>query len=71
MDTARINCYQLQITLGVHPTFSRFLGIATLLLYVPVELGVLHQAGGVTVLTTLLYVLHTVRLPPVAVLAAL
>lgn len=48
-----------------------FLGIATLLLYVPVELGVLHQAGGVTVLTTLLYVLHTVRLPPVAVLAAL
>ena len=41
----------------------RFLGIATLMLYVPIELGVLHQAGGVTVLTTLLYVLHSLRLP--------
>lgn len=40
------------------------------MLYVPVELGVLHQAGGVTVLTTLLYVLHTLRLPPVAAAAA-
>ncbi|CAK8987107.1 Cytochrome c oxidase assembly protein COX15, partial [Durusdinium trenchii] len=36
-----------------------FLGIATLLLYVPTELGVAHQAGGVTVLTALLFVLHT------------
>jgi cytochrome c oxidase assembly protein subunit 15 len=48
----------------------RFLGIATLMLYVPIELGVLHQAGGVTVLTTLLYVLHSLRLP-VAVAAVL
>ena len=41
------------------------------MLYVPIELGVLHQAGGVTVLTTLLYVLHTLRLPPLAAVAAL
>jgi len=46
------------------------LGIATLLLYVPIELGVAHQAGGVAVLTALLYVLHTLRLPAVPVLAA-
>lgn len=39
------------------------LGIATLLLYVPTELGVAHQAGGVAVLTCLLFVLHTLRLP--------
>lgn len=39
------------------------LGIATLLLYVPVELGMAHQAGGVAVLTTLVFVLHTVRSP--------
>lgn len=39
------------------------LGIATLLLYVPIELGVAHQAGGVAVLTTLLVLLHTLRVP--------
>lgn len=39
------------------------LGIATLMLYVPVELGVAHQAGGVAVLTTMLVVLHTLRIP--------
>lgn len=45
------------------------LGIATLLLYVPIELGVAHQFGGVAVLTTLLFVLHTLRVPAVAALA--
>lgn len=39
------------------------LGIATLLLYVPTELGVAHQAGGVAVLTSLAYLLHTLRTP--------
>jgi len=39
------------------------LGIATLLLYVPTELGVLHQAGGVAVLTGLVHLLHTLRTP--------
>ena len=39
------------------------LGIATLMLYVPIELGVAHQAGGVAVLTAQLFVLHTLRAP--------
>jgi len=39
------------------------LGIATLMLYVPIELGVAHQAGGVAVLTALLVVLHNLRIP--------
>lgn len=39
------------------------LGIATLMLYVPIELGVAHQAGGVAVLTAQLFVLHTLRTP--------
>lgn len=41
------------------------LGIATLLLYVPVELGVAHQAGGVAVLSTLAFLMHTLRTPMV------
>lgn len=39
------------------------LGIATLMLYVPIELGVAHQGGGVAVLTTVLFVLHAMRTP--------
>jgi len=38
------------------------LGITTLLWYVPVEL-VLHQAGGIAVLSTVLLLLHTLRIP--------
>lgn len=41
------------------------LGIATLLLYVPTELGVAHQAGGVAVLTSLAFLLHTLKTPVV------
>jgi cytochrome c oxidase assembly protein subunit 15 len=40
-----------------------FLGIATVLLYVPIELGVAHQAGGVATLTALAFLLHTLRTP--------
>lgn len=40
------------------------LGIATLMLYVPTELGVAHQAGGVAVLTSSLVLMHVLRLPP-------
>lgn len=47
------------------------LGIATLLLYVPIELGVAHQGGGVAVLTTLLVVLHTLRTPSIRGIAAM
>mmetsp|Transcript_128688 Transcript_128688/g.223148 ORF Transcript_128688/g.223148 Transcript_128688/m.223148 type:complete len:488 (+) Transcript_128688:44-1507(+) len=42
------------------------LGVATLLLYVPIELGVAHQAGGVAVLTSLAFLLHTLRIPVMA-----
>jgi cytochrome c oxidase assembly protein subunit 15 len=40
-----------------------FLGIATLLLYVPTELGVAHQAGGVAVLTAVIHLVHTLKTP--------
>lgn len=46
--------------------FQMCLGIATLLLYVPTELGVAHQAGGVATLTVLTFLLHTLRLPLVS-----
>lgn len=42
------------------------LGIATLMLVVPLPLAALHQAGAVVLLTALLYVLHRIRVqtPP-------
>jgi len=46
------------------------LGITTLMCYVPTDLGVAHQAGGVAVLTTLLFLLHTVQVPVLAAAAA-
>jgi cytochrome c oxidase assembly protein subunit 15 len=45
------------------------LGITTLLWYVPIELGVLHQAGGIAVLTTVMILLHTLRVPTIAAAA--
>ncbi|HEX5818020.1 MAG TPA: COX15/CtaA family protein [Gemmatimonadales bacterium] len=42
------------------------LGIATLLLAVPVSLGVLHQAGAVALLTVAILLLHSLRPVPVA-----
>lgn len=47
------------------------LGIATLMLLVPIELGVAHQAGGVGVLTALVMVLHALRLPVIPLVAAM
>lgn len=38
------------------------LGISTLLMEVPVSLGILHQAGALLVLTAMLYCLHELRL---------
>jgi len=37
------------------------LGIATLILVVPVSLGTLHQAGAVVLLSTTIYVVHTIE----------
>jgi len=39
------------------------LGIATLMMYVPVDLGVAHQAGGMLLLSALVLYLHTLRVP--------
>lgn len=38
------------------------LGISTLLLYVPVSLGVLHQAGSLALLTLTTWTIHTLRM---------
>jgi len=45
------------------------LGVATLLTYVPVPLGALHQAGALVLFSTALWALHTVRAAPRTVLA--
>jgi len=37
------------------------LGIAALVNYVPVELGVAHQAGALSLWTVLFWLLHSVR----------
>ena len=39
------------------------LGVATLMSYVPISLGVAHQGGGVAVWSALLILCHTLRLP--------
>eukprot|EP00928_Gymnodinium_smaydae_P062026 TRINITY_DN45979_c0_g1_i1.p1 TRINITY_DN45979_c0_g1~~TRINITY_DN45979_c0_g1_i1.p1 ORF type:complete len:461 (+),score=78.71 TRINITY_DN45979_c0_g1_i1:91-1473(+) len=81
---ATLGAYGYAMTLPVSPAVASVtallpvavgaqmcLGIATLMLYVPIELGVAHQAGGVAVLTVLLLSLHTLRLPAVAAAAVL
>jgi len=47
-------------------TLQMTLGIATLLLAVPVSLGVLHQAGAVALLTVAVLLVHSLRPAPVA-----
>lgn len=52
--------------IGIHAllalaTVQVALGISTLLLHVPVALGVIHQAGALTVLTAALFVVHQLR----------
>eukprot|EP00899_Mesostigma_viride_P005990 jgi/Mesvir1/15392/Mv06579-RA.1 len=46
------------------------LGIATLLTYVPVSLGTLHQAGAMSLFTAILYVMHGLRRPASSLKAA-
>lgn len=41
------------------------LGIATLLYMVPVSLGTAHQAGSLTLLTSALYLMHSLKKVPV------
>ena len=47
------------------------LGISTLLLYVPVSLGVAHQAGALSLFTSILTLLHALRKPCPAVLKSI
>jgi len=47
-------------------TLQLTLGIATLLLAVPLSLGVLHQAGAVALLTVAVLLVHSLRPAPVA-----
>ena len=41
------------------------LGIATLLYMVPVSLGTAHQAGSLTLLTSALYLMHSMKKIPI------
>jgi len=63
-------CHQHQQWQELHVYFfaavlaQMCLGIATLMLYLPTELGMAHQAGGVAVLTGSVVLMHVLRLPP-------
>ena len=48
------------IFMSVLVTFQASLGIVTLMLYVPVELGALHQAGSLALWTSALYTVHSI-----------
>ena len=53
------------------PCFQVTLGISTLLLYVPVSLGVAHQAGALSLFTSVIALLHALRKPSPAVLKSI
>ena len=48
------------ILMSVLVTAQASLGIVTLLLYVPIELGALHQAGSLALWTSALYTVHSI-----------
>ena len=52
------------IALGALSALQYVIGIATLLLVVPMDMGTLHQGMAVLVLTAALGALHTLRPPP-------
>jgi cytochrome c oxidase assembly protein subunit 15 len=47
-------------------TIQVTLGILTLLNHVPVNLGILHQSGSLTLLTFMIMLLHSLRTPPIS-----
>lgn len=47
------------------------LGISTLLYYVPVSLGALHQANALNLFTAVIGLMHTLRVPKVGGVGAL
>lgn len=60
----------VKFTLGMS-VLQVTLGISTLLLYVPVSLGVAHQAGALMLFTSVLALLHALRKPSPAALHSL
>jgi cytochrome c oxidase assembly protein subunit 15 len=53
----------LALTLPGIATAQMCLGIATLMMYVPTELGVAHQGGGLATFATILALRHLTRIP--------
>nr|CEL76357.1 TPA: cytochrome C oxidase assembly factor COX15,putative [Toxoplasma gondii VEG] len=54
---------EVKVALAALPsmvTLQLLLGITTLLFFVPTELGVLHQGGGMATLSALVYLCHTI-----------
>jgi cytochrome c oxidase assembly protein subunit 15 len=61
------NTARLAVTLLLLAVFAQIiLGIATLLLMVPVALGAAHQGGAMVVLALLLWLNHELRVPQYA-----
>eukprot|EP00250_Pteridium_aquilinum_P010977 c19760_g1_i1 orf=330-1700(-) len=60
----------VNVTLGIS-ILQVTLGISTLLLYVPVSLGVAHQAGALSLFTSVLALLHALKKPSPAALRAI
>ncbi|KAF4753992.1 Cytochrome c oxidase assembly protein cox15 [Perkinsus olseni] len=66
-DSIPKSAYRAAISTSHLSIVQMLLGISTLLMYVPTELGVLHQGGGLAVYTALIMLRHACRLPlPVA-----
>lgn len=66
-----VNLQVIYLKIPSYLHFKVLGGIITLLYMVPVWYGVGHQGGALTVLTSGLYLLHTVRNPSKAFLKAL
>ena len=61
-----LNARRALIAIAATTTGQVALGITALMHYVPVELGVAHQAGALTVWTVSLVLLHSLRRPAAA-----
>lgn len=56
-------CRKAAALVAIMPMCQAALGITTLLMFVPTDLGTLHQAGGIMVLSAYLLLFHTLRGP--------
>ncbi|EER01926.1 cytochrome C oxidase assembly protein cox15, putative [Perkinsus marinus ATCC 50983] len=62
-DSIPKSAYRAALSTSHLSIVQMLLGISTLLMYVPTELGVLHQGGGLAVFTALIMLRHACRLP--------